>query len=170
MTISHTTVGGGGHLLVGNAIEVNYYLTDLPAFDPVGSTSYPYLWRHVCGFIYPVAPLAQTPPLVGWLPDTSAVFPAAGLAIWTVITCCADALAVFMNGGEVICCQVITASIFGMGCVVTKMFFVHHFGVIGVPWATIITFLLLNALPSALYIPVFIRRLDSGRSGPVQPE
>jgi hypothetical protein len=33
-----------------------------------------------------------------------------------------------------------------------------HFGITGVPWATIITYLLLNALPVNLYIPVFIKK------------
>ena len=31
----------GENLLVGTEVEVNYYETDLPAFDPVGATNYP---------------------------------------------------------------------------------------------------------------------------------
>lgn len=82
----------------------------------------------------------------------------AGLALWTVISCCADAVAMFLNGGEVIRFQVIVASIFGLGCIITKVFYVHHFGISGVPWATVTTFLLLNALPTALYVPALIRK------------
>jgi O-antigen/teichoic acid export membrane protein len=85
-----------------------------------------------------------------------------GLAVWTVIGCCGEALASFLNGANIIRFQVILASIFGMVCVVTKVFFVHLFGVVGVPWATITAYLLLTALPSALYIPSYIRQLGTG--------
>jgi hypothetical protein len=37
--------GWGESLLVGQQIEVDYYTTDLPAFDPVGATNYPHLWH-----------------------------------------------------------------------------------------------------------------------------
>jgi O-antigen/teichoic acid export membrane protein len=84
-----------------------------------------------------------------------------GLAIWTVIGCCGDALAMFMNGAERIRFQVIVASIFGLGCVVTKVFFIHRFGIVGVPWATICAYGLLSALPCALYIPHIIQRLGA---------
>jgi hypothetical protein len=35
----------GQDLLVGREVEVNYYETELPAFDPVGATNYPHLWH-----------------------------------------------------------------------------------------------------------------------------
>jgi O-antigen/teichoic acid export membrane protein len=85
-----------------------------------------------------------------------------GLATWTVIGCCGEALAMFMNGGGVIRFQVVVASLFGVACVTTKVFLVHRFGVQGVPWATIVTYLLLNALPCAIYIPIFLKRLGDG--------
>jgi len=37
--------GWGEDLLVGKEIEVNYYETELSAFDPVGATNYPHLWH-----------------------------------------------------------------------------------------------------------------------------
>lgn len=37
--------GWGQDLLVGNEVEVNYYDTDLPAFDPIGATNHPNLWH-----------------------------------------------------------------------------------------------------------------------------
>ena len=37
--------GWGENLLVGRNVEVNYYETDLPAFDPVGATNHPHLWH-----------------------------------------------------------------------------------------------------------------------------
>ncbi len=37
--------GWGENLFVGQEVEVNYYETDLPAFDPIGATNYPKLWH-----------------------------------------------------------------------------------------------------------------------------
>ena len=35
----------GKNVMVGNDVEVNYYETSLPAFDPIGATNYPQLWH-----------------------------------------------------------------------------------------------------------------------------
>ncbi len=35
----------GRDLLIGDSVEVNYYETDLPAFDPVGATNHGQLWH-----------------------------------------------------------------------------------------------------------------------------
>jgi hypothetical protein len=35
----------GQNLMIGRAVEVNYYETDLPAFDPVGATNARHLWH-----------------------------------------------------------------------------------------------------------------------------
>ena len=37
--------GWGENLLVGREVEVNYYETELLAFDPIGATNYPHLWH-----------------------------------------------------------------------------------------------------------------------------
>lgn len=37
--------GWGTNLLIGKQVEVNYYETDLPAFDPVGATNHKQLWH-----------------------------------------------------------------------------------------------------------------------------
>lgn len=37
--------GWGKNLLVGREVEVDYYETDLPAFDPIGLTNHPHLWH-----------------------------------------------------------------------------------------------------------------------------
>jgi len=37
--------GWGQDLLVGREVEVDYYETDLPAFDPVGATNHKHLWH-----------------------------------------------------------------------------------------------------------------------------
>lgn len=37
--------GWGENLLIGQPAEVNFYETDLPAFDPVGATNHAHLWH-----------------------------------------------------------------------------------------------------------------------------
>ncbi|MBN1182411.1 MAG: hypothetical protein JXB49_09005 [Bacteroidales bacterium] len=37
--------GWGENLLIGNTTEVNYYETDIPAFDPIGATNHKNLWH-----------------------------------------------------------------------------------------------------------------------------
>ncbi|HEY4312073.1 MAG TPA: hypothetical protein VGN12_21675 [Pirellulales bacterium] len=47
--------GWGQNLLVGQNVDVNYYETDLPAFDPVGATNHSHLWHRG----YPLQLLAK---------------------------------------------------------------------------------------------------------------
>jgi O-antigen/teichoic acid export membrane protein len=90
-----------------------------------------------------------------------------GLAVWTVVTCCGDALAVFLNGISIIKFQVVVAAIFGFGCLATKVFFIHQYGITGIPWATILTYLVLSAGPCVWYVIVILKRLRLGvESGP----
>lgn len=84
-----------------------------------------------------------------------------GIAIWTIVNCCGNALAVFLNGVSIVRFQVIVASVFGIGCLATKVWLTRRFGIIGIPWATVLTYLLLNAGPCIWYVPVLIRRLNN---------
>jgi hypothetical protein len=38
-------LGWGENLMIGKQVEVNFYETDLPAFDPLGATNHPELWH-----------------------------------------------------------------------------------------------------------------------------
>lgn len=84
-----------------------------------------------------------------------------GLTVWTIIGCCGDALAMFMNGAEVVGFQVVVASIFGLACVITKVMLIHRFGIVAVPWATIAAYSLLSAVPTAFYVPRLLKRMSS---------
>jgi O-antigen/teichoic acid export membrane protein len=84
-----------------------------------------------------------------------------GFAIWTVMSCYANTLGVFLNGVSVIRFQVITASIFGVSCLAAKIFFSRHYGISAVPWATILTCGAFSLLPSTLYIPRLLERIET---------
>jgi hypothetical protein len=47
----------GKDVAVGREIELNYYETELPAFDPLGATNYPWLWHR--GFPLQLVPLRE---------------------------------------------------------------------------------------------------------------
>jgi hypothetical protein len=52
--------GWGEDLLVGRDVEANYYVTDLPAFDPVGATNESALWHR--GYPLPLVARRTYPP------------------------------------------------------------------------------------------------------------
>jgi O-antigen/teichoic acid export membrane protein len=82
-----------------------------------------------------------------------------GLAAWAVLNNCGNTLAMFLNGAGVIKFQVVTASIFGIGCLLTKIVFTHLYGIAGVPWATTITYIFLAAIPYAWYVPRVMKQM-----------
>lgn len=83
-----------------------------------------------------------------------------GLAIWTVLSNCGSTLAMFLNGASVVKFQIIIASVFGIGCLLVKIFLTRHYGIAGVPWATAITYVILTALPYAIYVPRLLKRMS----------
>ena len=83
-----------------------------------------------------------------------------GLATWSIIDCCGGALASFLNGASVVKFQVVVAAIFGAGCLALKIFLIRRFGIVGVPWATILAYSLLCIVPFAVYVPRLINRMD----------
>jgi O-antigen/teichoic acid export membrane protein len=83
-----------------------------------------------------------------------------GLAIWTVVNCCGDAVGAFLNGAAVIRFQVLVASSFGIACVAAKLFAIRHYGIAGIPWATVAAYLLFGALPFAVHVPRLVSRMD----------
>jgi O-antigen/teichoic acid export membrane protein len=91
-----------------------------------------------------------------------------GLAIWTVLNCCGDALGSFLNGASVIRLQVVVASIFGAGCLALKIYFIRRYGIESIPWATILAYGFLIVLPYALYVPRYIYGLQSRAKSTIQ--
>jgi O-antigen/teichoic acid export membrane protein len=88
----------------------------------------------------------------------------AGLALWTVMDCCGNTLAMFLNGASIVRYQIIVATLFGAGCLTVKVLLTRHYGVIGIPWATISTYALLVVLPSVIYVPRMLKDLPAAPS------
>jgi O-antigen/teichoic acid export membrane protein len=84
-----------------------------------------------------------------------------GLAIWSMIECCGTALAMFLNGSAAVRFQIYISITFGIVCIALKVFLVKHLGLIGVPWATIASYILIEALPWMFFVPRALRTLES---------
>ena len=82
-----------------------------------------------------------------------------GLAVWAVLSNCGNTLAMFLNGAGIVKFQVIVATIFGIGCLLVKILLTRHYGIAGVPWATIITYIVFAAIPYAWYFPRVMKQM-----------
>jgi O-antigen/teichoic acid export membrane protein len=82
-----------------------------------------------------------------------------GLAAWAVMSSCSGTLQSFLNGASIMRFQVWTHCIFGVASLAAKVWSIRHYGVVAIPWATVITYGLLILLPSALYVPRLIEEM-----------
>lgn len=92
-----------------------------------------------------------------------------GLAIWVILECCGNAVAIFLNGVSIIRFQVATSVVFSAACLITKFIVARRYGISAVPWATISTYVLCVAIPYLFYLPRVITRLGTHPSQP-QPQ
>ncbi len=83
-----------------------------------------------------------------------------GFAIWTVISSCNNTLGVFLNGLSIVQFQVITTGIFGIACLALKIWLAPRYGITGIPWATILAFVVLSIPPYLFYIPRLLNRIE----------
>ena len=90
-----------------------------------------------------------------------------GLAVWTVIGFAGQAVGIFLSAASNVRLQVSTATAFGVVCVLTKVYCVRHYGVSGLPWATVIAYLPLGIVPFSVCVPRLLRDMQQ-RAAPVQ--
>jgi O-antigen/teichoic acid export membrane protein len=82
-----------------------------------------------------------------------------GLAVWAVLQGVSGAIQSFLNGASILRFQVVTHCVFGVVCLAAKMWSVGHYGIMAMPWATVVTYALLIVLPNMLYVPRLIERM-----------
>ena len=75
------------------------------------------------------------------------------LAIWKVVEAGGNAVAVYLNGAHVIGFQVVVAVAFAVGALALKFLLIPLYGVAGAVWATVVAYLVLVAVPYALFLP-----------------
>jgi len=84
-----------------------------------------------------------------------------GLAVWAVLQCVTGTLQSFLNGSSIMRFQIGTHCVFGVVCLAAKFWSVRHYGLVAVPWATVITYGLFIILPSVWYVPRLIERMTT---------
>jgi O-antigen/teichoic acid export membrane protein len=82
-----------------------------------------------------------------------------GLALWTVVDCCGNTLAMFLNGASIMRFQIVMASIFGLACLGLKIYLTGRFGIVAVPWATLLTYVSIVGISCAIYVPRALKHL-----------
>ena len=76
-----------------------------------------------------------------------------GLGIWTVLWAIGNALAMFLNGANVVRFQVIIALAMAALAVLLKIVLTQRIGLSGIVWGTVIAFVLAVLLPCVFAVP-----------------
>jgi O-antigen/teichoic acid export membrane protein len=85
-----------------------------------------------------------------------------GLGIWMIIGTAGNALAMFLNGANIVGIQVVTSIILAAGALILKIILVRVIGIPGVIWATIIVYSAVVVIPYSFIIPRVIRKITAG--------
>jgi O-antigen/teichoic acid export membrane protein len=88
-----------------------------------------------------------------------------GLAVWAVLQCVTGTIQSFLNGAGIMRFQVGIFCVFGVVCLAAKVWSVRRYGIVALPWATVITYGLLVILPYVWYVPYLIERMTAKAPG-----
>lgn len=83
-------------------------------------------------------------------PDTALLL---ALGVWTVLECIGVSLSMFLNGFGVVRAQLYIATLFAASALVLKFWLVGRVGIVGIPVATTLAYLLTTLVPYALIVP-----------------
>jgi hypothetical protein len=83
-----------------------------------------------------------------------------GLGIWALLSSVGNTLAMFLNGANIIRFQVVTAILMAFTALIAKIFLIRAVGISGVIWATIFSYTIFVMLPSIIYVPRLLKRLE----------
>ncbi|MFZ2171103.1 MAG: hypothetical protein WAW61_15880, partial [Methylococcaceae bacterium] len=81
------------------------------------------------------------------------------LGLWKVCEACGNALAMFLNGTNVVRVQVIVSILFGVISIILKILLVVKIGIAGTVWATVIAYFILVLLPYSFLVPRILKRI-----------
>lgn len=76
-----------------------------------------------------------------------------GFGVWAVMDAVGNALAMFLNGMNVVRMQTIVAGFFSIVSVMLKLYFAREFGIQGVIWSTVLSYAALVLIPYMYLIP-----------------
>ena len=103
-------------------------------------------------------------PVIGFWVGASSVQPPFGLVlaigIWTTLSAVGNALAMLLNGAQVMRFQAVTAILMATANVLLSIALTSRIGVAGVVWGSVIAYSLFALIPTAIYVPRLFARID----------
>jgi O-antigen/teichoic acid export membrane protein len=90
-----------------------------------------------------------------------------GLGLWTTISATSNAIAMFLNGANVILFQVVFSLIMSVAALGLKIVLAREVGLPGVIWGTLIAYVLFTLIPVVIYLPRLLARLEKRAAGDV---
>lgn len=88
------------------------------------------------------------------------------LAIWHSMAGINNSFAMLFNGAGVIRLQIIWGVLMAVGNILLSIFLVQRIGISGVTWGSIITQTVIVLIPSAIYLPRLLKKIDSNKTVP----
>lgn len=83
-----------------------------------------------------------------------------GFGLWKVCEACGVALAMLLNGANIIRIQVILSSLFATISIFLKTLLIEKIGIAGAVWATVIAYTFIIILPYSFLFPRLLRRIS----------
>jgi O-antigen/teichoic acid export membrane protein len=125
----------------------------------------------VAGLISAVLVVLGIPLITLWV--GTSVEPSFGLilavGIWTTLNAVGTAIAIFLNGAQVMRFQVITAVLMATTNILLSIALTSRIGVAGVVWGSVISYSVVVLIPVAFYLPRLLSRLDRASSNASSP-
>jgi O-antigen/teichoic acid export membrane protein len=113
-------------------------------------------------------------PLIAVWVGTTSVQPSFGLVlaigIWTILSAVGNAVAMLLNGAQVMRFQVVIAVLMATANILLSVVLTSRIGIAGVVWGSIIAYSVFVLVPVVFYLPRFFARLDRvSSSAPSRP-
>lgn len=88
------------------------------------------------------------------------------IGIWTILSAVGTAVAMLLNGAQVMRFQVVTAVLMATANILLSIALTSRIGVVGVVWGSIIAYSVFALIPVVFYLPRLFARIDRA-SGPI---
>jgi O-antigen/teichoic acid export membrane protein len=116
----------------------------------------------VAGLVSAVLVVIGVPLIAIWVGGT--VDPTFGLilavGVWTTLSAVGTALAMLLNGAQVMRFLVMTAVVMATANILLSIALTARIGISGVVWGSVIAYTLFTLIPSAVYLPRIFARLE----------
>jgi O-antigen/teichoic acid export membrane protein len=90
------------------------------------------------------------------------LFLLSGLAVWAAMQSVTGTLQAFLNGGSILRFVAAVHCVFGVVCLPAKIWLAARYGIASLPWATVVCYGLIVALPTSLYVVRLVEGMTAG--------